>query len=133
MLTWNFNACNLEELFELANVAMQLLYSPVLVTPWDPGKCNFFMVGVAYGLHGINFSPIYYFLKLVYDKRKFCSSSIWMRLNLVYDRGKFWSSSIWVQLISNITVFNDSIPICFSGKLKALPVAKNGYRNYIQP
>jgi hypothetical protein len=124
MFAWNFNACYLEELFDLANVAMQLFYSLVLVTPWDPRKCNFLMVGAAYGLGGINYSAKYYFMKLVYDKGKFWSSSIWMRLNLVYDRGKFWSSSIWVQLISSITVINGSIPICFSGKLKALPVAK---------
>lgn len=45
MFAWNFNACYLEELFDLANVAMKLFYSPVLVTPWDPGKCNFHMVG----------------------------------------------------------------------------------------
>jgi len=46
---WSVGAC-FEELFDLANVKMMLFYSSVLVTPWDPGKCNLVMVGAAYRL-----------------------------------------------------------------------------------
>jgi hypothetical protein len=98
--------------------AITILQSSIMVIPWDPGKFNSFMTRVTYQCCLRNSLSIYGLLNCVYDRGKIWLKNIWVLLMLVYDRGKFWSSSIWMQVSFGLSVFNGSIPMCFSSKWK---------------
>ncbi|CAJ2666589.1 unnamed protein product [Trifolium pratense] len=100
-----------------------VLNSSTMAIPWDPGKFNTFMTGVAYQCLR-NFLSIYGLLNLVLDRGKIWLKSILVLLMLVYDRGKFWSSSIWVQVMIDLIVFHGLIPMCFSSELKGRIAAR---------